>query len=106
MVTATICCKCGPVPLSSVSWVETGETLTKYRSRLRSYSPSWLMLLWPLFALAGAGCGLFYGFTHGLPQGRLVGLATAGLGAGLFAGFLLIPFVYRAVAKFDPRNVD
>src|SRR5262249_32255300 len=41
--TATYCCGCGGfVPLTEVTWANTGETVAEYRARLRRLTPGWL----------------------------------------------------------------
>ena len=103
---STVCAQCGPVSLGSVRWEDTGESLAKYRSRLRSRIP-WVWLFWPLLLAVGACAGWSYGMANNPNRADMV---WAGVGGGAAAGVVLAYFVVPIVSLIallrNPKHID
>jgi hypothetical protein len=55
-VTGTFCCGCHKfVPLHTVSWADTGESIAKYRTRVAASVPFWRRVRLALFGSAYEG---------------------------------------------------
>jgi hypothetical protein len=90
--TGTYCCTCSTfVPLNSVSWADTGETITAYRSRMRAETPG-PVLAWRYGlgllpgALLGVAIGLLIALLARVSQARMTGFAIVG---GIVGALLL-----------------
>lgn len=103
---STVCCQCGPVSLSEVSWSDTGETVADYRRRLRSRR-IWVWLLWPILIAIGAWGGITFGMQDNANRPDMLA-AIGGVGAfvGIVAAFFIVPLVFHISILCDPRHID
>jgi len=108
--TATYCCGCSDfVPLDQVRWLDTNETVAKFRRRMRQQTPAFVAawrygLGFAIGAALGSGVGLLVTLPNrqqpnNLPAGLLIG----GLVGGLIA-YLLGTIVLNLVCKIDYRR--
>ncbi|MCA9140901.1 MAG: hypothetical protein KDB00_29220 [Planctomycetales bacterium] len=91
---ATLCLTCGMVPLDSVLWVDTDESVAQHRQcvrkALRSLAPGWVQwLVWfsgLVFAIVGGGITA-YVFRTEPERGLIFAAMSLGAIAGLVLGF-------------------
>jgi hypothetical protein len=109
--TGTYCCQCaGFAPLSEVKWVDTGESVAKYRSRLRAETPG-LVKAWRygLGFLAGGAvgclCGLLVALFAQAPEKRMGVFALVGGLIGAVVCYSLGALILNRVYDIDYRRM-
>jgi hypothetical protein len=108
--TSTFCCGCNSfVPLDDVAWANTGEKISKYRSRMRSETPGALKA-WRFgvgFLIGGAigvGVGLLCAVLANMPRQRTTGFLIVGGLVGAFVVYLIGTMILNRVYGIDYRR--
>ncbi len=109
--TSTYCCQCaGFAPLNQVQWIETGELVSEFRSRVRSKTPG-MLKVWRY------GMGFLLGGAVGAPIGLLVWriaqatqnkfdvFALFGAGAGALVCYIVGTIVLNRAFGIDYRRM-
>jgi hypothetical protein len=111
LCTGTYCCQCaGFVSLGDVSWTDTGEPISEYRTRLRAETPG-LVRAWRsglgllLGGVAGALLGLLVLLIVGASSDRAGVFALVGGLAGAFLGHAVGAAVLNRVYDIDYRRM-
>jgi hypothetical protein len=98
-VPQTYCVACEEmVGLDTVAWDDTGETISRYRRRLRAAAPVSLKLFsWVICPLGGAalGAGAGWLFTTHRVTGAFIGAFVGLVVTPLFVTSLLLRWVWR-----------
>lgn len=109
--TETYCCTCqGFAPVGDVVWMDTGERVSEYRSRLRANTPLALKF-WRYGAgfLIGGGLGAFAGqavaASFQAPPKETIGCVAVGGLLGAILVYLIGTMVLNQVYKIDYRRI-
>jgi hypothetical protein len=97
------------VPLSSVSWADTGETITAFRSRMRAETPG-PILAWRYGlgllpgGLLGVALGLLIALLARVAQSRMTGFAIVGGIAGAILSYAIGTAILNRAFNVDYRR--
>jgi hypothetical protein len=108
--TGTYCCTCNDyAPLSEVRWADTGESVTEYRTRLRTATPG-LLKAWRFGVgflaggTVGAAVGLLVWLIAQAPQNKIGGYALVGGLIGGLVCYILGTLILNRVFRIDYRR--
>jgi hypothetical protein len=109
--TGTYCCGCSRiVPLSEVEWIDTGEPISEYRSRLAAETPA-LLKVWRygvgfvLGGVIGTIFGLLIGLLAQVRQRELTGFGIGGALIGAFVIYFVGTLILNRVYDIDYRRM-
>jgi hypothetical protein len=109
--TGTWCCTCsGVAPLTEVRWVDTGEPVSDYRSRMRKETPA-LLQVWRFGGglLAGGGVGALIGvlvsFLAWTPEARIGWFALVGGLIGAVVCYFIGTIILNSLFGIDYRRM-